>query len=50
MRQLLYRLDGFLDRLTDALYGPGPYVAFRWHLTASALLAAVIVLGWLARP
>jgi hypothetical protein len=50
MRGLVERLDGFRDRLTGALYGPGPYVALRWKLAALALLAAAIVLGWAARP
>jgi hypothetical protein len=50
MRRLMYRLDGFFDRLNDVLYGPGPYVGLRWKLAALALLAAVIALGWLAMP
>jgi hypothetical protein len=48
MHRLMDRLDGFLDRLTDALYGPGPYVALRWKLAALALFAALLLLGWAA--
>jgi hypothetical protein len=43
MHHLMDRLDGYLDRLTGVLYGPGPYVALRWTLLA--LLAALLVLG-----
>jgi hypothetical protein len=50
MRRLMYLLDGFFDRLTDALYGPGPYVALRWKVVSLALLATAIALGWLAMP
>jgi nucleoside-diphosphate-sugar epimerase len=37
---LMDRLDGFLDRLTDVLYGPGPYIALRWKLAPAPAIAS----------
>jgi hypothetical protein len=50
IRRQVDRLDGILDRVSWVLYGPGPYVAFRWKLAALALLSAVMLLGWAAGP